>query len=183
MSSSTISGLIEEASREHWCTKRYCTTCGATPWRSGLQRVAPTPRRLVSELEQLPLSAWYDLPEFGGAIYHCFSVLRNRELVDQVLNNWLSRLDGHYRIADAVTFYVIREGQSSERARDDWLRRSEAMAVESQDPSLLESLVYAYGAQLREHPDLFRAAENTRRGHAPLDRALKRTAEINPPGT
>jgi hypothetical protein len=57
------------------------------------------------------------------------------------------------------------------------------MAVESGDPSLLESLVYAYGTQLHEHPELLRAAETARRGHAPLGRALKRTAQINPPGT
>jgi hypothetical protein len=134
---------------------------------------------LAGQLEHLPLSAWYGLPEFGGAIYHCFSVLHNRELVDQILDNWLSRLDGHYRVADAVTFYVVRDGQSSGRVHDAWLRRSEAMAVESRDPSLLESLVYACGAQLREHPDRLRAAESTRRGHAPLDRALKRTDEIS----
>src|SRR5471030_784494 len=183
MSSSTISDLIEEAGRAHWCTTWHCTTCGVTPWRAGFQRLARTPQQLVAELEQLPLSAWYDLPEFGGAIYYCFSVLHHRELVDQVLNNWLHRLDGHYRIADAVTFYVVREGQSSEGMRDDWLGRSEAMAVESRDPSLLESLVYAYGTRLREHPELLRAAESARRGHAALDRALKRMAEVNPAGT
>jgi len=144
--------------------------------------MALDPARLAHELQQLPLAAWYDLPEFGGAIYHCFATLPSRALVDQVLGDWVSRLAGHYRIADAVTFYVVRDGQSSERLRDDWLRRSEAMALESRDPSLLESLVYAYGTDLHEHPELVRAAEIARRGHAPLDRALKHSAQINSQG-
>src|SRR4051812_39174131 len=93
MTNSTLAGLIEEAAREHWCTRRYCTDCGAARWQLGLQTVASTPERLGSQLEQLPLSAWYDLPEFGGAIYHCFALIRSRELVDLVLRSWLSRLD------------------------------------------------------------------------------------------
>ena len=129
------------------------------------------------------MSAWYDLPEFGGAIYYCFSVLGNHTVVDRVLGNWIGRLAGHYRIADAVTFYVVREMQSSERLRRDWLSRSESMAIESRDPSLLESLLYAYSAQLQDHPALVSAAEAALRGHAPLDSALKRMAQINPPGT
>src|SRR5262245_1725273 len=119
MSSSAIADLIDEARRAQWCTKRDCTECGATPWRSRLDRLAADPQRFARELAQLPLSTWYDLPEFGGAIYYCFAALRKRELVDQVLIDWLSRLEGHYRIADAVTFYVIRDGRSSEQVRDE----------------------------------------------------------------
>jgi hypothetical protein len=183
MSSSTIADLIDEARREHWCTKRHCTTCGAGPWRAGVQRIAHTSAHLAQQLELLPLSAWYDLPEFGGAIYHSFSLLSGHDQVDRVLDNWLTRLAGHYRIADAVCFYVIRERQSSERLRHDWLARSEAMAIESRDPSLLETLVYSFEADVHEHTELLRVAESARRGYAPLDRALRRTAEIRAPGT
>ena len=148
-----------------------------------MQAIASTQGDLARELTLLPLSDWYDLPEFGGAIYFAFALLRDRSLVDQVLESWMARLTGHYRVADAVTFYVVREGRPSERVRVEWLRRAEEMALESGDPSLLESLVYAYLPSVSAHADLLRAAKANRRGHAALDRALRRIAEINSPGT
>jgi hypothetical protein len=181
MISSTIADVIEQARRDHWCTKRHCATCEPTSWCSAVQELAQRPERFARDLARLPVHAWYDLPELGGAIYHAFSVLPRRDLVDQVLQSWLTQLEGHVRIADAVTFYVIREGLSSERLRHEWLRRSESMAVETKDPSLLETLLYALGDEIVDHPQLLRAAELMRRGHAPLDRALKRVAESAPP--
>jgi hypothetical protein len=177
-SSSKLAQLVAEARRNRWCTRRFATTCAATSWCAGLQAIG-TKRDLARELALLPLADWYDLPDFGGAIYHAFALLDDVNLVDEVLDSWIAFLPGHYRIADAIIFYVVREGLPSESVRVEWLRRAEEMALESGDASLIESLVYALGPNLGAHVDLLRAANRHRRGHAPLDRALTKFAEVD----
>ena len=183
MSKSGLAALVEEASEQRWCTQRYCSTCGATPWRNGLRELAILPPDLAVELSQLPLWAWYGLSDIGGAIYYAFASLGSSMLSDRVLSHWLADLSGHIRIADAVSFYVVRGGLASPSMSEEWLRRSEAIAVESHDPSLLETLIYAYGAHVTTHVDLMRAAQRERRGYAPLNRALKRITESVSPET
>ncbi|HEY4307650.1 MAG TPA: hypothetical protein VGM82_24460 [Gemmatimonadaceae bacterium] len=178
MSTSRLSQLIATAREERWCTKRLCTTCDASAWRAGLEAIANPPAELARELALLPLADWYDLPELNGAIFFAFRVLRDRELIDQVLNAWIAELPGHYRIADAVVFQLIRADLPSEGVSRAWLRRAEEMALESGDPSLIETLVYAFGPHFNGHVELVRIANEQRRGHAPLDRALKRVAAI-----
>lgn len=91
----------------------------------------------------------------------------------------MAELPGHYRIADAVVFQLVRADLPSEGVSRAWLRQAEEMALESGDPSLIETLVYAYGPHMSTHVELSRVANEQRRGHAPLDRALKRVAAMS----
>jgi len=81
---------------------------------------------------------------------------------------------------DAVLFYILREGRASASLADRWATLAEEMALETGDPSLLETLIYTRPERFENAGPLLTAARRARRGHAPLDRALKRLGQPIP---
>ena len=183
MISNGIEALLAEAGRRRWCTKRFCTTCGATEFRAALRSLAEGEGCALAEsMRAMELSAWYEVPDVGGAVGHVFDALLRSSLVDEVLRAWLPRVSDHPRLVDAVIFHVVRQGRGESGTRDSWLATAESVAVARADPSLLETLVYTLRAGVTERADLLRVAQLTRREYKPLDRALSRVATASPRG-
>jgi hypothetical protein len=183
MTVNPLEELLSEAGRRKWCTRRFCTTCGATEFLNGLRRlVGQDGAPLANALAAMDLSAWYDIPDFGGALRLTFDALPWPFLVDDVVSAWLPRVDGHVRLIDAVLFHVVREGRLDDALGAQWLSVAESAAIESGDPSLLESLVYALRERMLERPELMRVAQKARRGHSPLHRAMAKLPSVDAAG-
>jgi hypothetical protein len=183
MSENPLEELLSEAGRRKWCTRRFCTTCGATEFLNGLRRMVGQDGALLADaLAAMDLSAWYDVPDFGGALRLTFDALPWPFLVDDVVSAWLPRVHGHVRVIDAVLFHLVREGRLDDQLRAQWIGVAESAAIESGDPSLLESLVYALRERMLEYPELMRVAQRARRGHSPLHRAMAKLPGIGGTG-
>ena len=181
MSANPLLDVLADVRRKRWCTKLTCTTCGAHEYRRALDGVAgPDGEHLARAMAELDLAAWYDVEDVGGALGLAFASLRARRHVDHVLAAWLPRLQGHIRIADAVLFHVVRPGSTSTDLAHQWLEAAETMALETGDPSLLESLLYTQGGRIRANTILWERIQIARRGYAPLDRAAAKLGQRVP---
>jgi hypothetical protein len=173
-----IESALREAGAKHWCTKAMCSTCGATEFR---QRLAPLFVRdatsLAESIGSMDLSVWYSVEHVGGAIALVFNQLSDPQAVDSVLGAWRSRIHGHTRIIDSVVFHLVRRRLPSAKESAAWLGIARDEALETLDPSLLETLAYALNTSMASDPDLLAAANRQRRGYSPLHRALIRVVD------
>ncbi|GAC1658319.1 MAG: hypothetical protein NVS4B3_25600 [Gemmatimonadaceae bacterium] len=164
--------LITRAAHEKWCTDSTCRECEPVAFRGGLHALRQN-GTLVMAMERMDVSAWYSLERWDGAVRLSFDALHDQVEIDRVLSSWLSRLDGHVRIAAVVLFDVIRPGRASDRNAMAWIRLSIAMAIDMEDPPLLESLVYTLGNNIREETGLHDVAKRSRRRYPGLAAAMR----------
>jgi len=147
--------LLQLAGRNRWCTKPYCTTCGASDFRAALRELDT---ELTDELASLDLSALEDTVDWDDALRLALDQLQNPEKKDQVLTAWLPQLDRHIRLADIVLFYYVRRGAlfapMSIEILQQWLAKCVTLASQTGDESLVESLVYTLGTRYKEYPVL-----------------------------
>ena len=171
-----LADLLLRAALGRWCTDASGDHCDPAEFRRELHAIAGDDGRpLADALCALDLSAWYDLPHFRGALRLTMEALRSPAQIDAVLRAWLPRLPGHVRIADVVLFHYVRPGLVSPEVAERWLEASVTLAVESEDPSLLESVLYCLtGPALDRRPALLAAAKRVGRRFRQVRKALDR---------
>lgn len=181
--SNPVASLIVLAVERGWCTQPNGGACEPAEFRDGLRVLAGADgTRLVEALRTLDLAAWYDLPAWDGAIRLALDALPRAAERTTVVEAWLGRLDGHLRIADVVLFYVVRRGSVAAPLAERWYAASLRLALASEDPSLLESVVYAAGDRGGEalEAEAVVVARRVARRNARLRKALDRTLPYAP---
>lgn len=99
--------ILESARDSKWCMNLYCTTCGATEFRSAMKQLGDG---LADELASLDLSAFTEMLNWDETLRLVLDDIRKAELMDRVLTAWLPQLDRNIRVADLILFYYVRRG-------------------------------------------------------------------------
>jgi hypothetical protein len=132
----------------------YCTTCGATEFRSAMKQLGDG---LADELASLDLSALTEIPNWDETLRLVLDDIRKAELMDRVLTAWLPQLDRHIRVADLILFYYVRRGAinapMSIEVLQRWREKCIDLALQTSNESLVESLIYTLG-DYRKYPEL-----------------------------
>ena len=152
-------GLLRQLNAKRWCTDPHCTTCGAMPFRSAFNALYEHDLRgLADDLASMDLTELQQARGWDGALRIVFDCLDEPGLRERVFNAWLEKLDAQPRIADFVLFHYMRHGSLFGRISNDllsrWVEQCEAIALESSDASLVESLVYTLGDGIRSNRPL-----------------------------
>lgn len=145
----------------------------ARPLRDALAQLAqPDANRLVEELSAVDPADLYLVEGWAGVLYHAVALL-DAPLIEQVATRWHERFQADLRIADWVLFQLVRTGRLSPDLSKAWIDNAVHLALEVQDPSLVESLLYVLGPDLGGRDALRRLAKRLKY-HPPLRHALKR---------
>ena len=97
--------LLQHAQRKRWCTKVFCTTCGARDYRDALKNYGR--QKLTNDLIDFDLGTLEQFPmreflQWDGAIQLALNELRTADLavpsLDPVLEAWLPKLGQHIRV-------------------------------------------------------------------------------------
>jgi hypothetical protein len=78
--------ILESARDNKWCMNLYCTTCGATEFRSAMKQLGD---ELADELASLDLSVLTEMPNWDETIRLGLDDIRKADLMDRVLSAWL----------------------------------------------------------------------------------------------
>ncbi|MFZ4858176.1 MAG: hypothetical protein ACOYL3_17445 [Desulfuromonadaceae bacterium] len=166
--------ILESARDNKWCMNLYCTTCGATEFRSAMKQLGDG---LADELASLDLSVLTEMPNWDETIRLVLDDIRKAELMDRVLTAWLPQLDRNIRMADLILFYYVRRGAinapMSIEVLQRWREKCVELAVQTGNESLVESLIYTLG-DFRKYPELDMAVQKlVARGARRVEAALR----------
>lgn len=138
--------ILQSAKDNKWCMNLYCTTCGATEFRSAMKQLGDG---LADELARLDLSALVEMPGWDETLRLALDDIRKAELMDRILTAWLPQLDRHIRLADVILFHYVRRGAiyapMSVDVLQQWREKCIDLAVQTGNESLAESLICTVG--------------------------------------
>lgn len=167
--------ILHSARENKWCTTMYCTTCGATEFRTALRKLGDG---ISEELARLDLSAFEALRNWDDILRLTLDEIRRAELMDKILLAWLPQIDQHIRLADVILYYYVRSGAinapMSVKVLQQWREKCVELAVGSRDESLVESLICTLD-DYKKYPDLDAVVQDLEaRGSRRITVALRR---------
>ena len=151
--------ILERASQARWCITPYCTTCGCRDYRTTLRQLGSNGGPdLAESLSTLSLVELCTHREWDNALRIALGEITDAAQMDKVLCAWLPAINQHVAVADIVLFYFVRRGalfapMSIEVLRM-WMDACVALACETHNESLVESLVYTLGRRVESAPQL-----------------------------
>lgn len=153
--------LVKTAETSKWCTRIYCTTCGNGEFRKSLTAMGDgIGFRLADALAGLDINEYTTLTNWDDCLRIAFLHLPFPPQREKVLNSWLPHIDLNIRFADVVLFYIVRYVPLDDVARRGWISSCANLAVNSKDASLVESLVWVLGRNVRTYPELLQVANH-----------------------
>lgn len=99
--------------------------------------------------------------------------------VDGILRAWLAKAIGNIQFADFVLFKIARILPKHSDTRRDWINTCMAMAIDSKDFSLVESLILVLGQDAKNHAELMSIAADHAKTSAQMRRMLLNACNVN----
>ena len=172
----SLSELLQCAAAERWTTDSRKADDEARPLRDALaELVTADAPRFVEDLCEVDPADLYLIEGWAGALFHAFALLEPVQ-IQLVAERWHERFRADVRIVDWVLFQLVRTGRISPPLSTAWLNSASALALDTRDPSLVESLLYVLGPEFGGRDDLRRLAKRLKY-HPPLRHALKRARD------
>lgn len=171
--------LVKTSAELNWCVQISCTTCGAMDFRKSLQEISQNdPSKLIQILSDLDIAEFIKLQNWGECLRLAFYDLRFPFRQAEILSEWLPDIEDHIRFADWNLFYFVRYLPENNEVRDSWISKCADLAVDSQDESLIESLVWTLRSDLTKFKKLSETV--TQRGnYSPrIKRAIIETSGV-----
>ncbi len=169
-----------EGSKRKWCMTPYCTTCGSHEYRNKLKELAgPLGGPLANALEGIDIHELTSLPKWQDGLLIAVIDLPMSMQVDGILRAWLPKAIGNIRFADYVLFKVARYLPRQNDTRRDWINTCMAMAIDSKDFSLVESLILVLGQDAMNHPELMTIATDHAKTSGQMRRVLLNVRNLN----
>lgn len=134
--------------------------------------------RLADALASLDINEYTTLRNWEDCLRIAFLYLPFPPQRTKVLNSWLPKIDLNIRFADVVLFYIVQYLPSDDEARTAWISACVSLAVKSKDTSLVESLIWILGSNLRAQPELLRVANHLNRTSAALHKAMVAAGDL-----
>jgi hypothetical protein len=163
MTANKLIDLFRRVEPENWCTNYGCTTCGAMPFRTALRELRDTGNPdLVTSLIELPLDELQQFPFWDDALRIAMLEADPMKHRKAILSAWTSKIRSNPRVADVVLYYVLRQPMSGfvfgVDEKEEWIKACAAVAVETGDASLVESLVAVLGNRISNYEGLVEMA-------------------------
>lgn len=131
---------------------------------------------LAEEMLTLPISDFLKLQYWDGHLRMAFFCLREHDLQAQALESWLQSFDDGIRFADVVLFYLVKPSYVGTPVGDAWIQKTVALAEQTKDLSLVESLVWTLGRSASNHPAFVSLAKELSQYSPSITKALNETA-------
>ena len=158
----------------------YCTTCGSLDYRNKLKELAgPLGGPLANALEDIDINELTIVPKWQDGLLIAVIDLPMSMQVEGILRTWLPRAIGNIRFADYVLFKIARYLPRQSDTRRDWLNACMAMAIDSKDFSLVESLMLVLGQDANNHQELMTIATDYARTSGQMRRVLVNACNLN----
>lgn len=170
--------LIDKADLHHWCTRPWCTTCGARPLRDGIRDIPDLQAALESiDIEQLTAHRdWADIVHIM-VLDHWSSIDW-----DPVLERWLPYAAQHATFADRILFTANLVYKCSPPLRERWFATCIDLALRTKHDSLLETLLLTCAPDHPQYAELLAEAKSRHAQSRILQRVMKRLGHLSTPG-
>lgn len=158
--------IMQEGIRNNWCMEPGCTTCGCRRYvdaLKGLSGIAGGP--LVDSMSNIDFDDLKAIHGWRDALLIAAMVTPNLE---PVLRSWLPRAIEDIRIVDGILFEIVRRYYGKSDIREQWESAGTALALETGDFSLTESLILTMRSSAPEE------LQSLARNHAESSAQMKR---------
>lgn len=171
--------VLHQAVKENWCVQPYCTTCGAREFRSALRQVGGEFGGLLANaLAEVNLDELTSLPKWHDAIEIAVRDLPLLGQVTSLLEHWLGRANSNVRFFDVVLYKLVRYLPEEHPVRVEWIAEGIALAVETRDFSLVESLILTLRSNAVQHDRLMHLAKKLAIESKQMQRVLRNVCNI-----
>jgi hypothetical protein len=171
---------LRQAAKENWCVQPYCTTCGAREFRSALRQVGgELGGPLADDLADVNLDELTSLPKWNEAIEIAVRDLPLPGQATSLLERWLTRADENIRFFDVVLYKLVRYLPQEHTVQAQWIAKGIALAVETRDFSLVESLILTLRGKAVQHEQLMYLAKQFTAGSKQMQRVLRNACNID----
>ena len=178
--SNQLLDIIMEGSKRRWCMTPYCTTCGALEYRNKLKELAgPFGGPLVDALEDVDIDELTSLPQWQDGLLVAVIDLPISIQIDGILRAWLPKAIGNIRFSDYVLFKIARYLPRQSDTRRAWTNACMAMAVDSNDFSLVESMILVLGKDAKNHAELMTIAAEHAKASGQMRRVLLNACNVS----
>ncbi|TVL96557.1 MAG: hypothetical protein CV087_23680 [Candidatus Brocadia sp. WS118] len=146
--------VLNDAVLNKWCVQPWCTTCGASDFRTAVAAISD----IQSDLENVDLRQLISYRQWCNALRitaadRMFTINWGR-----ILSLWLPYAREHIDFADHILYYLVNNVPCEGRIRDEWVAACVELAVLNEHVSLLESLVRILGENSGKYPELIPTA-------------------------
>ena len=169
--------LLHFALKKKWCYHPSCTTCGGGHFRSELQRLDNELGGLLADaISEVNLDELTSIPEWNDAIW---IALRELPLprANSVLDYWLVRSKDDLRLFDVILYKLVRFLPEEHPSRVQWIGKGIALAVETRDYSLTESLLLTLRDKAVQHEQLMHLAMQIATTSEEMQRILQKVCK------
>jgi hypothetical protein len=171
---------LRQAIEENWCVQPYCTTCGARDFRSALRAAgSKLGGPLADALVNVDLVELVSLPKWDDAIEVAFRDLPLPGLATSLLESWLHRAEENIRFFDFVLYKLVRYLPEEQPVRAQWIAKGIALAIKTEDFSLVESLILSLRGKALQYEQLMRLAKQFAKNSKQMRRVLRNTCNID----
>ncbi len=171
--------LVQKSSKLNWCVQISCTTCGAMDFRNSLKEISQnSDSKLVEILSELNIEEFKQLQNWGECLRLAFYALRFPFLQTEVLAKWLPKINDNIRFADWILFYFVRYLPEISEVRETWISKCADLAVDSQDESLIESLIWTLRSDLLKFKELSEIVKRLSSNSLKIKRATVTTSVV-----
>jgi hypothetical protein len=165
---------IRTANDQKWCTKVYCTTCGAHDYRKALQKLGgELGGGLANVLAELNPSELTKEHGWQDALLLTIHDLPLSLQLRSVLKSWLPKIHEDVDFSDFVLFKIIRNMPGENDVKKEWIARCIMLVQGTKDFSLTESLLLVLKKESLKYPVLMKIAID----HAESSRQMRRVLQ------
>ena len=176
--------VVQQAYEQRWCVKMYCTTCGATEYRSALQEVGgELGGPLCDALSEVGTAELVAIPNWVDALVLAMMSLPLPDQMVSVLEAWLGQQHLSVRFVDVVLFKVVRRLPDSYRIKDEWINKGKTLAIETRDFSLTETLLLLLRDKVTECVEILDIAQSHAILSSQMRRVIRNVCGLKEPAT
>lgn len=176
--------IVRTARERNWCTKPGCTTCGAREYRDALAELSgPLGGGLVKALANLEPGDLAGMSGWQGPLLIAVGDLPFSTQINDVVEAWLPHLAADVAFADLVLYRIVRRLPAGNPLRAKWIEGCRALALETRDFSLVESLILVLGMDALLDADLISVASAHAEHSAQMRRVLRNACGLDIPAS
>lgn len=180
--SNPLIDIIRKAQEQKWCMTPYCTTCGSREYRNSLKDLAgPLGGGLANALADINPQELASIPNWQDALLVAIIDLPISLQVEGVLKAWLPKTTDNLFFADFALYKVVRQFPKDNETRTRWIESCMAIALNTKNFSLIESLILVLQQDTLNYPDLIIIAKEYAETSAQMRRALHNACNLNVP--
>lgn len=170
---------LSQAAEQSWCIQPYCTTCGARIFRAALRAIGgELGGPLADALVNVNMDELTSLPKWDDAIEIAVRDLPLPGQATSLLESWLPRADENIRFFDVVLYKLVRYLPEEHPVREKWIAKGIALAAQSEDFSLVESMILTLRAKSVQHEQLIILAKQFAAESRQMQRVLRNACNI-----